>query len=331
MICQQAEPQVNDVDSWYVPATTPPQRVTVLVKDGADCNTWPPQGIGVRLAGSPACAAPTGSTYGGFIFGGCNAWAGGYIAVVRFAGAPAAYALETTCDEPSCPNEVVANQHCAGPCVGPIPDVTTVSYPINVPIEYLITDVNVRVDIVHTFDGDIDMWVITPWSDTLELTTDNGSSGDNFQVTVFDDEGVNGPVVSGVAPFNGSYIPEELLAAADGFNASGTWTLLITDDVGGDVGYVNCWCLEFEYDIILAAELNGFDAIAGDGQVELAWSTASESNNDRFEIVRDGQTVAQVEATNRPTGDAYSWTDRDLTNGRTNRNTIVSVDLNGAR
>ena len=131
--------------------------------------------------------------------------------MVRFAGVPAAYALETSCDEPACPNVQVPNQVCSGPCVGPIPDDPTVVYSLIVPTEYHITDVNVRVDIVHTYDADIDMWLVSPWADSIELTTDNGSSGDNFQVTVFDDEGANGLVTAGTAPFNGSYIPEELL------------------------------------------------------------------------------------------------------------------------
>ncbi len=326
-ICPQA-----DVDYYHIPGISFGWTLSIRLLEGENCDVFPPVGLRMRGATNSdgTCGPATGTLTTSYLLGGCNAFTGGYIAVVRNTLFENKYKLEVICTPPSCPNEVLPNQHCSS-CAGPIPDNPAVQYAIDVPIEYHITDLNVRVDITHTFDGDIDMWLITPWGDTLELTTDNGGSGDNFQVTVFDDEGANGPITAGTAPFNGSYIPEELLAGVDGFNAIGTWWLLIDDDAGGDIGFVNCWCLEFEYDVILAAELNGFDAIPGDGQVEVTWSTASESNNDRFEIVRDGATVAQVEATNQPSGDSYSWTDRDLTNGRTYRYTLVSVDLNGAR
>ena len=92
-----------------------------------------------------------------------------------------------------------------------------------------------------------------------------------------------------------------------------------------------CWCLEFEFDYILAVELSSFDAIAGDGQVELQWVTASESNNDHFEIVRDGALVAQVDATNEAAGSDYTWTDEDVVNGTTYSYSLWVVDASGSR
>ncbi len=331
-ICPQ-----TDVDYYHVPGVGLGQIVRIKLYEGENCDVYPP--IGLRMRGATAadgsCAAATGTITTNYVLGTvCSPFTGGYVGVVRNAGFENKYKIEVSCSTavlPACPNEVVANQHCAGPCVGPIPDVTTVSYPLDVPIEYHITDVNVRVNITHTYDADIDMYLVTPWSDTLELSTDNGVGGDNFQVTVFDDEGVNGPVTAGVAPFNGSYIPEELLAGADGFNAVGTWRLVIIDDVGGDIGYVNCWCLEFNYDYILAAQLNSFDVIGRDGEVEVTWTTASETNNDRFEITRNGTMVAEVDATNNAAGSSYSWTDHGLTNGTTYTYSLVAVDMNGGR
>ncbi|MBI3189618.1 MAG: hypothetical protein HYZ33_03115, partial [Ignavibacteriales bacterium] len=39
----------------------------------------------------------------------------------------------------------------------------------------------------HTYDGDIDMFLFAPNGDSLELSTDNGGTGENFMGTIFDD------------------------------------------------------------------------------------------------------------------------------------------------
>ncbi|NUO19070.1 T9SS type A sorting domain-containing protein [bacterium] len=88
-----------------------------------------------------------------------------------------------------------------------------------------------------------------------------------------------------------------------------------------------CFCVER----VLPVELNSFTAVAGDGQVALEWSTASESNANRFELVRDGATIAQVSATNSATGGTYAWVDRALDNGTTYSYSLVLVDMDGSR
>ena len=81
----------------------------------------------------------------------------------------------------------------------------------------------------------------------------------------------------------------------------------------------------------LPVELLTFTATARDGEVVLTWSTASESDNDHFEIIRDEATVANIAATNNATGSSYSWIDRDVTNGTTYAYSLVAVDINGGR
>ncbi len=87
--------------------------------------------------------------------------------------------------------------------------------------------------------------------------------------------------------------------------------------------------LHITSDTPLPVEMLGFDAIAMDGAVKLAWSTASETNNSHFDIMRDGQLVNRVNATNSATGSSYNWIDRNLENGRLYSYELVSVDLNG--
>ena len=106
-----------------------------------------------------------------------------------------------------------------------------------------INDVNVTIDITHTWDGDLDIFIVSPLGTRVELTTGNGSLNDNYQVTTFDDAATQ-TITSGSAPFNGTYQPEGLLSDLNGEDLNGIWTLEVTDTVGGDQGTINEWSLE---------------------------------------------------------------------------------------
>ncbi|MCC6475521.1 T9SS type A sorting domain-containing protein [bacterium] len=227
-----------------------------------------------------------------------------------------------------------ANTHCA---LGPVAivDLSCTTTPdellIYVPIEYHITDVNVCFDITHAWDSDVDIFLVSPLGTQVELSTDNGSSGDNYHCTILDDESAGGSVTLGVAPFNGSYVPEFPLAGFDGENALGTWHLVACDDEGGIAGTINWACLTFTYDYILPVEFGSFDAVAGDNMITLNWSTASESNMSHFEVLRGANKVAEVSCTNSGTTHNYSFVDNDVTNGVAYTYTLVGVALDGTR
>ncbi|MCB9357673.1 MAG: T9SS type A sorting domain-containing protein [Calditrichaeota bacterium] len=328
-------------DYWYVGPTSGSQQKIVILQDGDGCSTYPPTILGMRIATTSAglCTTPSGSFAGGFAFGGCTPWPGGWIAVDRAAASgQSAYKLTTFCTEYACPCPDVVGAQVAqiqGTCLGKIPFGAGLSsgpssFFFNVAQQYQITDLDVCLAITHTWDEDLDVYLITPWADTLTLFEDVGTSGDNFYVTTLDDEAAT-PIASGTAPFNGSYIPAEALSGADGFNALGIWELYIVDDTGGDSGYVHCVSLNIGYDVILAAELSSFSAVAGDGNVTLNWATASESNNESFLIERDGQLLTSVAATNNATGANYSWTDNAVVNGTTYSYSLSAVDISGNR
>jgi len=85
-------------------------------------------------------------------------------------------------------------------------------------------------------------------------------------------------------------------------------------------------------DAQLQVALNSFNAIPGDSRVTLNWSTASETNNDRFEIRRDEVVVQTVRAAgNTATGHSYSWMDEGLENGTPYVYTLVAVDVANQR
>lgn len=103
---------------------------------------------------------------------------------------------------------------------------------------------------------------------------------------------------------------------------------------GGTFAYDSCGEVE-DYiipDLQLSVELSEFAAVAGDEEIALSWRTYSEMDNDRFEIERDGATIAEVSSIgNSPSGYAYSFTDRGLENGHTYEYTLYSVNVHGVR
>lgn len=126
-----------------------------------------------------------------------------------------------------------------------ITDVSTVTSTLTVAgLSGTITDVNVTLDISHTFDSDLDVFLISPLGTAIELFTDVGSGGDNFTNTTLDDAFSFNPIAVGTAPFSSTFSPEGLLSALNGENANGTWTLQITDDQGVDTGTLNSWSIK---------------------------------------------------------------------------------------
>lgn len=124
-----------------------------------------------------------------------------------------------------------------------IVDVATIESDLTVTDPSTIADLDVRLTLTHTFDGDLDVFLVAPDATLIELSTDNGGSGDNFNGTVFDDEATTA-ITAGAAPFAGRFRPEQALSARDATAANGLWKLRITDDAGGDVGILQSWSLD---------------------------------------------------------------------------------------
>jgi hypothetical protein len=102
---------------------------------------------------------------------------------------------------------------------------------------------NVEIDITHTWDSDLDITLVSPMGTSLELSSDNGGSGDNYTGTIFMDGGAD--ITTGSAPFTGTFEPEGGTFAATfaGENINGDWILSICDDSGGDSGTLNSYCI----------------------------------------------------------------------------------------
>jgi gliding motility-associated-like protein len=131
----------------------------------------------------------------------------------------------------------------------PIQDVATTTSVMNVtglnnPVLTTNSVASVCVNIQYSWDSDLDLYLQCPSGTILELSTDNGGAGQNYTNTCFTLSATT-PVASGAAPFTGNYIPEGAggLNAFSGCNGNGSWTLIMTDDLGGFAGTLLNWNL----------------------------------------------------------------------------------------
>ncbi len=127
----------------------------------------------------------------------------------------------------------------------PIADVATTTSTIVVPSQggTTISDLNVYVNISHTYTSDLRLSLKSPANTTIALiNTGLCTSSDNI-IVEFDQTGANGAIGS-VCPMNNLFsIPAASLAGFNGQVLQGTWTLTVQDVAAGDVGTINSWCL----------------------------------------------------------------------------------------
>ncbi len=104
---------------------------------------------------------------------------------------------------------------------------------------------SVCIDITHTYVGDLDIYLISPNGQFLNLSTDNGGSGDNFEQACFtlDASTLIQGLVSADTPFTGDYLPESPWEDIYGADMNGVWTLQISDDSPGFTGTLNSWSI----------------------------------------------------------------------------------------
>jgi hypothetical protein len=111
--------------------------------------------------------------------------------------------------------------------------------------------------------------------------------------------------------------------------AAGTYYISVSRYTATACG--DMW-LHITSDVPLPVELMGdVLATAGSEKVTLTWATASETNNDHFEIVRNERVIGRVTgAGTSPSRHDYSWSEEGLNNGMTYTYTLRSLDINSA-
>ncbi len=141
----------------------------------------------------------------------------------------------------------------------PLPDnAPGVSDTITVPDSVTITDVDVVLQVTHTWVGDLCVTLthnlvtvrviarpgLVP--DTCNATGCCGCPENNYAGIILDDEG-SGGAIENQCVFNltspPNYTPNEALSTFDGLDSAGDWTLTISDNAGLDLGTFDSWAL----------------------------------------------------------------------------------------
>ncbi len=129
-----------------------------------------------------------------------------------------------------------------------------------------IEDINVNLAIDHSYIGDVDVRLVSPFNDTIDLFDRPGVDGpasgfgcdsDNADLT-FDSQAAQDATVlenqcNGTPPaLSGTFQSIESLTVLSGKNTQGLWQLLVTDNYPEDGGAVTAWSLSFCYPVSAA-------------------------------------------------------------------------------
>jgi subtilisin-like proprotein convertase family protein len=106
------------------------------------------------------------------------------------------------------------------------------------------------VGLEHSWVGDLVITLTSPQGTTVTLMNQAGgplNSGNNFCNTLLDDGAT--ALIQGISPagnpWTGSFKPASPLAAFNGQNGNGTWTLTVSDVASFDGGNVRAFSLAF--------------------------------------------------------------------------------------
>jgi subtilisin family serine protease len=116
-----------------------------------------------------------------------------------------------------------------------INDNTTNTYRFNIAENVRIDDIDIRLNLTHTYVGDLIISLTSPSGRSATLFNRRGGSGDNLSNTRFNDEAATF-IGNGAAPFAGQFRGENWLSTFDGFGSQGVWTVTIRDAAARDVG-----------------------------------------------------------------------------------------------
>jgi subtilisin-like proprotein convertase family protein len=107
------------------------------------------------------------------------------------------------------------------------------------------TFIDVTVNITHTWDSDLVLWLRSPSGANLLLSSSNGGSANDYTNTHFVTTAITN-ITAGTVPFTNNFLPEGGFGALNGSPINGAWTLFVGDDAGGDLGTLVNWSIAFQ-------------------------------------------------------------------------------------
>lgn len=127
----------------------------------------------------------------------------------------------------------------------PIISTLTTTSTIEIGDDVSISDINVSVDILHPYIGDVVLELLSPSGTSVALISSQCGANPDM-VATFDDDGSATISCAATSPsISGTLKPAQPLSGFNGESSAGTWTLNITDTGIGDDGAVNSWSIEY--------------------------------------------------------------------------------------
>lgn len=104
---------------------------------------------------------------------------------------------------------------------------------------------SVCVNILHNNDYQLTIQLVAPDGTVIDLSMNNGGSGNNYTNTCFTGSAVNS-ITSGSAPFTGNFRAQGILGNVNNSQTgNGTWNLKVQDHNFGTTGSVTSWNITF--------------------------------------------------------------------------------------
>lgn len=162
--------------------------------------------------------------------------------------------------------------------------VATVTSTLTIPSGSTIADLNISLDITHTWISDLTATLTSPLGTSVVLFSNpcDPNSSINDILATFDDSGV-APTCGNSPGISGTVLSSQALAAFNGQSSTGTWTLTVDDGFAQDGGSINAWSLNICAATALGTNQNQLDGFAlypnpNKGSFNVKFS--SNSNND---------------------------------------------------
>ncbi len=184
---------------------------------------------------------------------------------------------------------------------------------INIPNTGTISDVNVYIDISHSYIQDLVISLISPNNTEVILFNRECNGEDNIAVTYNDDASSE---ITCASPVAGSAIPSNPLSDFNLENFSGDWTLKILDYYNVDIGTLNNWSIEIcEQQSITNSVLVAADPITVTSTVEytlletdLSASSAGSTNAEQLYMLVEKPTEGDIKLNGTPLdiGDTFT-------------------------
>lgn len=105
-----------------------------------------------------------------------------------------------------------------------------------------VQNITVKVDIAHTYNRDLAIYLIAPNGQKVTLAYRVGGSGDGFNNVVFTDA-ASRTLSTAAMTFTGSYKPAQALTNLRNVPTLGTWKLQVQDLATGDQGMLKSWSM----------------------------------------------------------------------------------------